>query len=33
MSRGQLPAVSAKELVARGQDEEEAAKAAVTIEP
>jgi hypothetical protein len=33
VSRGQLPAVSAKELVAHGPDEEEAAKTAVTIEP
>lgn len=32
-SRGLLPAVSARELVARGPDEEEAAKTAVTIEP
>jgi hypothetical protein len=28
-----LPAVSAREKVARGSDEEEAAKTAVTIEP
>jgi hypothetical protein len=33
VSRGQLPAVSARELVARGLDEEEAAKTAVTTEP
>jgi len=32
-SRGRLPAVSAREKVARGSDEEEAAKTAVTIEP
>lgn len=32
-SRGRLPAVVAREKVARGPDEEEAAKTAVTIEP
>jgi hypothetical protein len=32
-SRGPLPAVSAKDWVAHGSDEEEAAKTAVTIEP